>query len=52
MISVARVLGQTFGAVLTALILLIEPHHAGEVALITGASFAAVAACVSLTRLL
>jgi MFS transporter, DHA2 family, multidrug resistance protein len=52
MISVARVLGQTFGAVLTAFILLIEPHHAGVVALITGASFAAVAACVSLTRLL
>ncbi|MBN3802640.1 MFS transporter [Paraburkholderia sp. Ac-20336] len=52
MISVARVLGQTFGAVLTAFILLIEPHHAGVVALITGASFAAVAACVSLTRLI
>jgi DHA2 family multidrug resistance protein-like MFS transporter len=52
MISVARVLGQTFGAVLTAFILLIEPHHAGVFALITGASFAAVAACVSLTRLL
>lgn len=52
MISVARVLGQTFGAVLTALILLIEPHHAGVVALITGASFAAFAACVSLTRLI
>jgi MFS transporter, DHA2 family, multidrug resistance protein len=51
-ISVARVLGQTFGAVLTAFILLIEPHHAGVVALITGASFAAVAACVSLTRLI
>ncbi|MFM0342243.1 MFS transporter [Paraburkholderia fungorum] len=52
MISVARVLGQTFGAVLTAFILLIEPHHAGVVALITGASFAAVAACVSLSRLI
>ncbi|WP_233836779.1 MFS transporter [Paraburkholderia sp. ZP32-5] len=52
MISVARVLGQTFGAVLTAFILLIEPHHAGVVALITGASFAAVAACLSLTRLI
>ncbi|PRX23068.1 DHA2 family multidrug resistance protein-like MFS transporter [Paraburkholderia sp. BL18I3N2] len=52
MISVARVLGQTFGAVLTAFILLIEPHHAGVVALITGASFAAFAACVSLTRLI
>jgi DHA2 family multidrug resistance protein-like MFS transporter len=52
MISVARVLGQTFGAVLTAFILLVEPHHVGVVALSTGASFAAVAACVSLTRLL
>jgi DHA2 family multidrug resistance protein-like MFS transporter len=52
MISVARVLGQTFGAVLTAFILLIEPHHAGVVALVTGASFAVFAACVSLTRLI
>jgi len=52
MISMARVLGQTFGAVLTAFILLITPHHAGVVALTTGAGFAAVAACVSLTRLL
>lgn len=52
MISVARVLGQTFGAVLTAFILLIEPHHAGVVALCTGASFAVVAACVSLSRLI
>ncbi|GAB2897584.1 MFS transporter [Paraburkholderia jirisanensis] len=52
MISVARVLGQTCGAVLTAFILLIEPHHAGVVALVTGAGFAAIAACVSLTRLI
>jgi DHA2 family multidrug resistance protein-like MFS transporter len=32
MISVARVLGQTFGAVLAAFMLLIEPHNAGVVA--------------------
>jgi DHA2 family multidrug resistance protein-like MFS transporter len=52
MISVARVLGQTFGAVLTAFILLVEPHHAGVIALITGASFAVFAVCVSLSRLI
>ncbi|MEW9585311.1 MFS transporter, partial [Paraburkholderia sp. DGU8] len=52
MISLARVLGQTFGAVLTAFILLTRPHDAGVVALTTSAGLAAVAACVSLTRLM
>jgi DHA2 family multidrug resistance protein-like MFS transporter len=51
MIGTSRVLGQTLGAVLTAFILMLSPHHAGPTALATGAVFAAVAALFSLSRL-
>jgi DHA2 family multidrug resistance protein-like MFS transporter len=51
MIGTSRTLGQTLGAVLTALILMVAPGHAGPIALTTGAIFAAVAAVFSLSRL-
>ncbi|MGF6870651.1 MFS transporter [Paraburkholderia sp. MM5477-R1] len=52
MIGTSRTLGQTLGAVLTALILVVAPSHAGPVALTTGAIFAGAAAALSLTRML
>jgi DHA2 family multidrug resistance protein-like MFS transporter len=52
MISMARTLGQTLGAVLTAFILMVIPDHAGPAALLTGAGFAATAAVFSLLRLM
>jgi DHA2 family multidrug resistance protein-like MFS transporter len=52
MISMARTLGQTLGAVMAAFILMIIPDHAGPAALLTGAGFAAVAAIFSLSRLM
>jgi len=51
MIGTSRTLGQTLGAVLTALILIVVPRHAGPVALTTGAIFAMAAAMLSLSRL-
>jgi MFS transporter, DHA2 family, multidrug resistance protein len=51
MIGTARLLGQTLGAALVALIFGVAPEHAGPVALVTGACFAGVAACLSLSRL-
>lgn len=50
MIGTARLLGQTLGAVLTALFLMAVPGHAGLVALFAGTGFAAVAAFFSLSR--
>jgi MFS transporter, DHA2 family, multidrug resistance protein len=52
MIGTARLLGQTLGAVLTALIFVAAPGHAGPAALFAGAGFAAVAACFSLSRMM
>ncbi|WP_433706422.1 MFS transporter [Paraburkholderia sacchari] len=52
MIGTSRTLGQTLGAVLTALILMVAPSHAGPVALTTGAIFAGAAATLSLIRML
>lgn len=51
MIGTSRTLGQTLGAVLTALILMVTPGRAGPVALTTGAIFAMAAAMLSLSRL-
>jgi DHA2 family multidrug resistance protein-like MFS transporter len=51
MIGTSRTLGQTLGAVLTALILIVVQGHAGPVALTTGAIFAMAAAMLSLSRL-
>lgn len=51
MIGTSRTLGQTLGAVLTALILTVAPRHAGPVALTIAAAFAATAAVFSLSRL-
>ncbi|WP_439687044.1 MFS transporter [Cupriavidus oxalaticus] len=51
MIGTSRTLGQTLGALLTALILMVAPDHAGPVALTTGAIFAGAAAALSLTRI-
>ncbi len=52
MIGTARLLGQTLGAVLTALILMAVPRHAGSVALFAGTGFAAGAAAFSLSRVI
>lgn len=51
MIGTARLLGQTLGAALVALIFNAAPTRAGLVALITGTAFAGVAACLSLSRI-
>ncbi|VXC92262.1 Uncharacterized transporter YebQ [Burkholderia sp. 8Y] len=52
MIGTARLLGQTLGAVLAALVFAAIPAHAGAVALFAAAGFSAVAAFFSLSRAL
>ncbi len=51
MLSTARLLGQTTGAALVALILGLVPQHGTTVALLTAATFAGLAAVVSSMRL-
>jgi len=52
MIGIARMSGQTLGAVLASITLMLSPHHAGPIALGMGAAFAAIAALFSFSRLL
>jgi DHA2 family multidrug resistance protein-like MFS transporter len=52
MLATARLLGQTMGAVLVALVFGLAPAHATTLALALGAAFAGAAAVVSCTRLL
>jgi DHA2 family multidrug resistance protein-like MFS transporter len=52
MIGTSRTLGQTLGAVLTAVVLMVAPDHAGPAALTIGSIFAGVAAALSLVRML
>ena len=52
MLATARLLGQTTGAALVALVFGLAPAHGSTVALGLGAGFAGVAAAVSSTRLL
>lgn len=52
MLATARLLGQTTGAALVALVFGLTPQHGSSAALALGAAFAGVAAVVSSTRLL
>lgn len=52
MLSTARLLGQTGGAALVALVFNAVPHRANEAALLLGVGFVAVAIVVSLLRLM
>jgi MFS transporter, DHA2 family, multidrug resistance protein len=51
MLGTARLTGQTLGAALVALIFGVAPQHGPTLALYTAAGFAAVAALVSMLRL-
>jgi len=51
MLATARLLGQTTGAVLVAMVFGLAPRHGTSLALALGAGFASVAAVVSCTRL-
>jgi DHA2 family multidrug resistance protein-like MFS transporter len=52
MLATARLIGQTAGAAAVALIFRLQGHGATNLTLVVASVVAAVAACVSLTRLL